>query len=250
MASTVNMNDKRYAVATFVADVVENRLNNLHETVISHWNEVAGEVFDKTYSDQCRAMVDSFLAADGPIRRVALQLSWHGDDTVSAKKFKTVEGVKDPGFFQPKFGYFGDETDIRTHVIRKLAGMWDELMKVDNFTFKLPFPFVQIVISDDEDKTSACDWSEDDGQEDYLHVDLDAYIPTDCTTQKMLNQTDTNITNDAFRLADETFNTIRTCRTVESIVKVVPHLEPYLCTGPDIDKTKEIDDLLKQAMGE
>jgi len=253
MATTVNVNDKRHAVASFVADALQKRVSDLHTTVIDHWNEVVAEVFDETFAKQCNDMVTSIIDVDKPTRSIALSVggTWNHDVIRDSVTVEEVGGVKDLGFFHPKFGSCFDPTNINHYLFPNLTEMWNNLTDETGFVYQLPVPFKRLIANpeNDSDESSVCEIDENE-YTNFMSVDMDNFIPTDCTTQKALRETVTDIKNIAEQLATKTFDAIRTCRSVEAIIKVVPQLEPYLCTAASEDATSAINDLMKQARGE
>ena len=80
-----------------------------------------------------------------------------------------------------------------------------------------------------------------DYKDSEFNIDIDMYIPTDCRTQREFRTRATKIGKDAKSLYDQLQAATNNCRSVASLIKVVPSLEKYVEDPGEAENVKTVD---------
>lgn len=222
---------KHKLVLALVMDAVRRRVENLRDDVHDHWVEVGVEILDAPSIILSNSIVNSIgkapelagISLDVSISRYTKPTFVTRNETVMLTT--ATPGDVDPLSVKRSIGVQSDvDYETSRTITKAIDAIWEE---GDRLSFDLPVPLAKLVEIEDEDN-DYCSMDDEVDNSTAFMLDLDTFVPEDCTTKKRFHKRAKKLGNDISKLYGSIFNNISTCRSDVAIIAAVPELKMYI----------------------
>jgi len=247
--SNVSLDTKRHSIIMLVSSLVEDRIKNIYARTTEHHKTILAEVFHHDAIVGINTTNELLVANLDLINLTMDRLGnlYNLSDVRSGELALTPFSVIEHNENAPYFAINTGDGVMNAKLNDFFDEVWEAEAKKNPTRVVLSTPIK--IFSDKNVTDSSCTIDDDGRDPNTLFVDVDDYIPSeDCTTRREFDKAVKEIGSDAAKLAKEIFASIRPCRSETAILKIVPELEPFICSeaATEVGRGANISSLIQR----